>query len=176
MPKAHDRATHFESISNENLIKYMHGTPISIVSGKPIKFGSHEHQHQMRAIKKIMLKRRLEGHKLEKQVSFQDSESKQEEVEHVEKPRKQAAKLSRIAKGYDVRDMRDVPNLKPMYDPIMEAAALPDAKPAETRQYPPIPKEALLNDFKGKENEHLSVPQHLQNIFIPSFANNKAYY
>jgi hypothetical protein len=162
MPKSHDRISHFESISNENLIKYMHGTPISIVSGKPIKFGSHEHQHQVRAIRKIMLKRRLEGHKQEKQVSFEDEYKSETKSDTRSEPRKSKARE------------RIVESVSKLHDPIT-ASAERGTVPHESRTYPPIPKESLLTDMCLKTAENSAVPQHLQNIFVPSF-NNKPYY
>lgn len=161
MPKAHDRLSHFESISNENLIKYMHGTPISIVSGKPIKFGSHEHQHQVRAIRKIMLKRRLEGHRQEKHVSFEDEQKSESPMARTKRPNQRVKE-------------RIVQSVEKLHDPVMSTAEM-GAASIETRTFPPIPKESLISDMCLKQGEQSAVPQHLQNIFIPSHSN-KTYY
>jgi hypothetical protein len=149
MPKSHERQSHFESISDDNLIKYMHGTPISIVSGKPIKFGSHEHKNQVRAIKKIMLKRRLENHKAEKHVSFADEESKQEKQAPVRRTPRTYAEMDRV-----------------------RAAVEESSKPLPPREYTPIPKESILNDYSAKSD---GVPAHLQNVYVPPISNKPFY-
>lgn len=73
MPKAVDRSKHFEHLSNEDLVKYAQGTPISIVSGKTIKKGSYEHRYQLASIRKLLLARRLKNQLNGSEVSFNDS-------------------------------------------------------------------------------------------------------
>lgn len=167
MPKASDRVSHFETISNENLIKYIKGSPISLVSGKPIKFGSHEHQHQMRAIRKVMLKRKLQDHKAEKCVSFQD-ECKTDEVRRV--PRKSNLKslVSHVEEAANTS--RYAPVKDPMLDTISRAS---ETLPVKT--YPPIPTESIItsgNSLKSSESD--SIPAHLMHTFLPP--QNKSFY
>lgn len=171
MPKAADRLAHFESISNENLLKYIKGSPISLVSGKPIKFGSHEHQHQVRAIRKVMLKRKLEDHKAEKCVSFEDlQESKAVEVR---KPRKSAIRSL-------VNHVEEAAATASLYkkDPLMERVNRA-SEPMPNHVFPPIPQEALISDGTAmKSSESDSIPAHLMHSFMPprSSSQNKSFY
>lgn len=77
MPKAIDRTKHFDYLSNEDLMKYVRSAPISVVSGKAIKTGSHEHRYQIAAIKKLLLKRRLDTHRTGEGIVFQEREQKE---------------------------------------------------------------------------------------------------
>ncbi len=89
MPKAVDRSKHFEHLSNEDLVKYALGTPISIVSGKSIKKGSYEHRYQLASIRKLLMARRLKNQINGTEVCFNDSTpDKTNTHETAERPRK----------------------------------------------------------------------------------------
>lgn len=168
MPKASERMSHFETISTENLLQYIKGSPISLVSGKPIKFGSHEHQHQVRAIRKVMLKRKLEDHKAQKCVSFHD-ECKTEEVRKPAAARKSALK-SLVSHVEEEASFSKQAVVDPMTSIIARASeALP------VRMYPPIPQEAIINSGSNlKSSESDSIPAHLKHTFLPP--QNKSFY
>jgi hypothetical protein len=168
MPKAIERLSHFETISNENLIKYIKGSPISLVSGKPIKFGSHEHQHQMRAIKKIMLKRKLQDHKAEKCVSFED-QREEAKASDIRKPRRSNIK-SLVGHVEEAASHLKSPFKDPLQDIVSRAS-----EPVPLRPFPPIPQEAIINSSNAmKSAESESIPTHLMHSFLPS--QNKSFY
>lgn len=170
MPKASERISHFETISTENLLQYIKGSPISLVSGKPIKFGSHEHQHQVRAIRKVMLKRKLEDHKAQKCVSFHD-ECKTDEVRKPAAARKSALKslVSHVEEEANVLYKRD-----PLMERVVKAS---EAQPQHT--FPPIPTDSLITSANAmKTSESDCIPSHLMHSFLPKHnsSQNKSFY
>lgn len=163
MPKAIDRSKHFDQLSNEDLVKYIKGSPISIVSGKSLKFGSYEHRYQMAAIRKIMMKRRVSMQLDGSHVAFSDYEAKVPKQHDLQTPvqasplHNSAATMSTIRR-HPTAVARHVPSL--LTRDITATTQIPSRN-----TYLDIPQSAVIT---SETQNNSGIPDHLLNHKLPN--------
>jgi hypothetical protein len=159
MPKAMDRSKHFDQLSNEDLVKYIKGSPISIVSGKSLKFGSYEHRYQMAAIRKIMMKRRVSMQLDGSRVAFSDYESKTLKKHDVQaSPLHNSAATLSTVRRHPTAVARHVPSL--LTRDIAATAQIP-----VQNAYLDIPQSAIIT---SETHNNSGIPDHLLNHKLPN--------
>lgn len=160
MPKSSDRTSHFEQLSSDNLNKYIQGTPISVMTGRSIKYGSHEHKYQMAAIKKIILKRRADAMRKGDSVSFDDAESRSAA------PRKRVEKRQVSMHGVQ-HEHEEKEKVKKEAHPVESYGYM---KPQRSES---PPKRKYITET---DNVQASIPAHLVGFRVPTLNKTSFYY
>lgn len=163
MPKAIDRSKHFDQLSNEDLMKYIKGSPISIVSGKSLKFGSYEHRYQMAAIRKIMMKRRVSMQLDGTHVAFSDYETKAPKQHDLQtsvqsSPLHNSAATMSTIRRHPTAVARHVPSL--LTRDVTATVQMPSRN-----TYLDIPQSAVIT---SETQNNSGIPDHLLNHKLPN--------